>query len=277
MKYAFFGTPTFAAIILKKLIKAGFVPTVIICNPDRPVGRKKIITPPPTKVIATENNVKVIQPIHLEPSLFTGMNFDLFIIAAYAKIIPKKILEIPKLGAIGVHPSLLPRYRGATPIQTAILNGEKETGVTLFFLDEQVDHGPILESRNQKIENNDNYESLHDKLAELGGELLTETIPKYLGGEFTLHPQNEKEATYTKKFSDEDGYVDLEKDNPTLIERKVRALNPEPGVWTYTKALTNRHMRINENKRMKILEVELVDGKLKLKKIQFEGKTPQNL
>ncbi|PJA95204.1 methionyl-tRNA formyltransferase, partial [Candidatus Jorgensenbacteria bacterium CG_4_9_14_3_um_filter_38_10] len=273
MKYLFFGTPEFAAIILEKLINAGFIPSAVVCNPDKPTGRKKIITPPLTKLLAIKYNIPVLQPevLSIFNFQFSISNFDFFIVASYAKILPKEILEIPRFGTIGVHPSLLPKYRGPSPIQAAILNEEQETGVTLFLLDEKVDHGPVLENRKQKIENSDNYKTLHNKLAELGGDLLIETIPKFLREEIKSQPQDESQATYTKKFSAEDGFVgfkDLEKaqkDGGQIaieVERKIRALNPEPGVWT-----------IKDGKRMKILEAELMPDKtLKLKKIQFEGK-----
>ena len=272
MRYVFFGTPDFAAIILEKLVKAGLPPVLVVCNPDRPVGRKKIITPPPVKqrIMNFESGIrqriKIIQPEKLDPSLFLIPNsqFDFFIIAAYAKILPKEIIDIPRLGAIGVHPSLLPKYRGATPIQSVILNGEKETGVTLFLIDEKIDHGKIVASSKQQVSSKDNYESLIKKMAELAADLLIKTLPKFLNGEITPETQNENEATYTKKLTSKDAYVDLEKDDPLIVERKVRALNPEPGVWS-----------IINGKRTKILETEIIDGKLKLKKIQVEGKRPQ--
>jgi len=278
MKYLFFGTPEFAAIILEKLINAGFIPSAVVCNPDKPTGRKKIITPPLTKLLAIKYNIPVLQPevLSIFNFQFSISNFDFFIVASYAKILPKEILEIPRFGTIGVHPSFLPKYRGPSPIQAAILNEEQETGVTLFLLDEKVDHGPVLENRKQKIENSDNYKTLHNKLAELGGDLLIETIPKFLREEIKSQPQDESQATYTKKFSAEDGFVgfkDLEKaqkDGGQIaieVERKIRALNPEPGVWT-----------IKDGKRMKILEAELMPDKtLKLKKIQFEGKKPVSI
>jgi len=278
MKYLFFGTPEFAAIILEKLINAGFIPSAVVCNPDKPTGRKKIITPPLTKLLAIKYNIPVLQPevLSIFNFQFSISNFDFFIVASYAKILPKEILEIPRFGTIGVHPSLLPKYRGPSPIQAAILNEEQETGVTLFLLDEKVDHGPVLENRKQKIENSDNYKTLHNKLAKLGGDLLIETIPKFLREEIKSQPQDESQATYTKKFSAEDGFVgfkDLEKaqkDGGQIaieVERKIRALNPEPGVWT-----------IKDGKRMKILEAELMPDKtLKLKKIQFEGKKPVSI
>ncbi|MGC9611021.1 MAG: methionyl-tRNA formyltransferase [Minisyncoccia bacterium] len=266
MKYLFFGTPEFAAIILEKLIGAGFAPAGVICNPDRPVGRKKVITPPPTKVLAQKYGIPVSQPEKLKD--FKINNADFAIVAAYSKIIPKDILESFKLGVIGVHPSLLPKYRGATPIQTAILNGEKETGVTLYLMDEKVDHGAIISASKLPISDSDTYETLEKKLAEAAGDLLVKIIPGFIGKKIESEPQDENRATYTKKFETKDAQVDLEKDNPVEIERKVRALNPEPGAWT-----------MKDGRRMKILEAELNPptggGKLVLKKIQYEGKKPQ--
>jgi len=279
MKYVFFGTPDFAAIILEKLIKAGWLPTAVVCNPDKPVGRKRIITPPPTKVIALKNGIKAYQPEKLEIPACAGREnlkleigeIDFAIVVAYAKIIPKEILGLPRLGTVAVHPSLLPKYRGSSPIQTAILDGEKETGVTLFLADEKVDHGKILAVSRLPLEVKDNYESLSKKLAESGGNLLIKILPEYLKNEITLLTQDESQATYTKKFVTQDGYVDLEKDKPEIIEKKVRALNPEPGVWTLRQAQ-------GRPQRMKILEAELMpENKLRLKKIQFEGKKPQRI
>ncbi len=290
MKFIFFGTPEFASIILEKLIDAGYIPQAVICNPDRPVGRKKIITPPATKLLAQKYNIPVLQPEVLSNSKFKIQNskFDFFIVAAYAKIIPKEILEIPRLGTIGVHPSLLPKYRGPSPIQAAILNGDEETGVTLYLMDEGLDSGPILANSRLPIATNETYKSLHDKLAEFGADLLIETLPKFVAGEITPLPQNETEATYTKKFKTEDGYIeskDLEiaqngsASSPQValeIERKIRALNPEPGVYTFI-----------DGKRTKLLEARLIEGKLrrpsgvgaptyasvlKITQIQIEGK-----
>jgi methionyl-tRNA formyltransferase len=284
MNYIFFGSPEFAAIILEKLITAGFVPQAVVCNPDRPVGRKKIITSPPTKLLAQKYNISALQPEVLSNSKLEILNSkpDFAIVASYAKIIPKNILELFPKGIIGVHPSLLPKYRGPTPIQSVILNGEAETGVTLYLLDEKVDHGPIIAQR--ALENNDlrtiNYVKLHDALANLGADLLIETLPKFIEGKIKPVAQNEAEATFTKKFENRDGYVDLEKDDPVIIEKKVRALNPEPGVWTIVTAETVSLIRANKKiigKRMKILEAEIIGGKLILKKIQFEGGKPQSL
>jgi methionyl-tRNA formyltransferase len=286
MKYVFWGSPEFAAIILEKLIEAGFAPEAVVCNPDKPVGRKKIIAPPPVKqrILNLEsrikNKIKILQPESFNSSLvshLSSLNPDFFIVASYARIIPKEILKIPRLGTVGVHPSLLPKYRGPSPIQTAILNDEKETGATLYLMDEKIDHGPIIS--NEKLEmRNEDYETLMKKLAELGAELLIKLFPSMGALQLTgaLEPQDESLATYTKKFKTEDAYIKpegLEKaekiggEIAAKIERKIRALNPEPGVYTFIKA-----------KRTKLLEAELdSQGKLRLKKIQIEGKKPISL
>src|SRR3989344_4024669 len=300
MKYIFFGTPRFAAIILEKLIEAGFPPAVVVCNPDKPAGRKLVMTPPATKSLIArlqDCKIKIWQPQKLEIGnwkLEIGeIKPDFAIIAAYGKIIPKEILEISKFGTIGVHPSLLPKYRGPTPIQTAILNGEKETGITLFMVDEKVDHGTILAQ--QELENYElrimNYESLNDRLAKLGAELLIDFLTKNNTKEVGLpniefEPQNESQATYTKKFTTQDGYVesiDLENaqkkggEIAIQIERKIRALNPEPGVWTYSYESTNMYENTKTKKRVKLLEAEIIDKKLRLKSIQVEGKLPTEI
>ncbi len=289
MNYIFFGTPEFAVIILEKLINAGFIPVAVICNPDKPVGRKKIITSPPTKILAEKYKINILQPEILANYKLQITNYkpDFFIVAAYGQILPKEILEIPRFGTIGVHPSLLPKYRGPSPIQTAILSGDEITGVTLYLMDERIDSGPILAKR--ELENYElgimNYEKLHNKLAELGADLLIEFLRKYENlrkyEKITGVSQDESQATYTKKFKTEDAFIesqDLEKAQngsagssqvAAEIDRKIRALNPEPG--TFTLSLSKGGL----SKRMKILEAILTaDGKLKLKKIQYEGKKP---
>ncbi|MFH0712805.1 MAG: methionyl-tRNA formyltransferase [Candidatus Jorgensenbacteria bacterium] len=295
INYVFFGSPEFAAIILESLIKTGFIPAAVVCNPDRPVGRKKIVTLPPTKLVIgnqkIENGIKVLQPEILDSefrTLISKLKPDVFIVAAYAKIIPKEILEIPRLGTIGVHPSLLPRHRGASPIQSAILEGDEVTGVTLYLLDEKMDHGPIIAGQELKI-GNSNSQTLMRELAELGAKLLAEKLPKFIGGEIKLQVQNEEYATYTKKIKTEDAFVNLAalqaamqgephplgREKAIEIERKVRALNPEPGVWTIWNG--EKPFDKAQGKRVKILEAELKEGRLVLKKIQFEGKKPQVL
>ena len=282
MNFIFFGSPKFAEIILNRLIISGFIPAAVVCNPDKLVGRKKVLTSPPTKILAQKHGISVIQFEKLDVTSYKLQvpSCDFAIVAAYAKIIPKEIIDIPRLGVIGVHPSLLPKYRGATPIQSVILNGEKETGATLFLIDEKVDHGPIFAAQKLEILNS-NFEILNRRLAELSGDLLVEALPKFINGEIKPQEQNHSEATFTKKFTTEDGFVkseDLEEaqtkggQKAVEIERKIRALNPDPGVWTLG---LKSPLRMPENKRIKLLEGRLSpSGSLILIRVQVEGKTP---
>jgi len=277
MRYIFFGTPKFAAIILEKLIKAGHIPSAVICNPDKPVGRKKIITAPEIKLIAQKYNIKVFQLKNLEIGNWKleidEIKPDFAIVAAYSQIIPKEILKIPQLGTIGVHPSLLPKYRGASPIQNAILNGDEITGTTLYLMDEKIDHGPILAKRELEFPiSNFQFSKLYNALAELSADLLIETLPNIEEKIKNATMQNESQVTYTKKIAIKDAFIkpdDLEKAQnkggkiALEIEQKIRALNPEPGTFTF----------IN-NKRVKLLEAKIIEEKLKLTKIQVEGKKP---
>ncbi|MDP3901560.1 MAG: methionyl-tRNA formyltransferase [bacterium] len=260
--FVFFGTPDFAATILEKLIQNTLKPDLVICNPDKPVGRKKIITPPPTKVIAERNNIPVWQPKTLDVDSFRLEvkkfgDFDFAILAAYAKILPQEIIDSFKMGIIVVHPSLLPKYRGATPIQTALLNGETKTGTALILMDAQVDHGPVLAKSPLTIADDDNYETLSKKLADLSANLLIENLPKFISNSLTPQPQNETEATYTKKFITEDGLLDLENGPLEKTIRKIKALNPNPGTYV-----------IKNGVRIKILD---------LKTIQYESKKPRRV
>lgn len=272
-KYVFFGTPEFAESVLRELIDAKLPPALVVCNPDRPVGREKTITPPLTKVLAKKHGIEVWQPEDMKgglEKLGTKDEYDFFVVAAYGKILPQALLNLPRLGVVGVHPSLLPKYRGASPIQSVILAGETETGVSLFMVDELVDHGPVIAQEKIPVAPNENYLSLEAKLARLGGQLMAKTIPNILSGQVTLNTQIEEYANLTKKFDSKNSYVDITNDNPIVIERMIRALNPEPGVWTdrYVKAM---------GKRVKLLEAKIEKGKLILKKIHVEGGKPQSL
>lgn len=277
MKYVFFGTPDFAAIVLQKLIACGLVPLAVVCNPDRPQGRKKVITPPSTKVLAEKHGVPVLQPEKLSEIKDTlkNLNADFFLIAAYAKILREDIFSIPRLGTLGIHPSLLPKHRGASPLQTAILAGNTETGVSIFRVDAEVDHGPVYGEKALTLAENETYETLMRRLAELGGAYAGELLPRIAAGKILPKEQNHAEATFTKKFTSEDGCVpeedllaakhgDAEKSE--TIYRKIRALNPEPGVWT-----------LRGGKRVKLLAAELQKSGLKITILQEEGKTPTRI
>ncbi|PIT92095.1 MAG: methionyl-tRNA formyltransferase [Candidatus Harrisonbacteria bacterium CG10_big_fil_rev_8_21_14_0_10_42_17] len=276
MKFVFFGTPRFAGYVLESLIEQDFLPALLICNPDRPVGRKKTLTPPPTKIIAKEHSIPFSQHEVKTRHELSILQADFYIVAAYGYIVAKEFLTLPTHGTIGVHPSLLPVYRGATPIQAAIMNQDATTGVALYLMDEKMDHGPILADQEITIEPHDTYLSLEKKLADLGSRLLCETIPKLLRNEIQPQEQNHNLATFTRKLSNEDGYVspsDLEKaerGNASLareIDALVRALAHEPGVWTE-----------RDGKRMKIHKTEISnDGNLALRVIQFAGMKPHHL
>ncbi len=283
MKYIFFGTPEFAATILQKLIEADMPPLALVCNPDKPQGRKKIVTPPLTKelILKSEAKIDILQPEILDNDFLEKLKSykaDFYVVAAYSKILNGKLINIPPRGVVGVHPSLLPKLRGASPIQSAILEGNETTGVTLFLIDEKVDHGVILAQQTLNRELNPptgrmNYEELSQKLAELSGNLLINILPRFTEGEIRPEPQNEDEATFTKKFTTKDAEVNVEDLKKAIsgedgqladfVDRKIKALNPEPGVFTFI-----------ENKRTKLLSSDIKNGKLELKEIQFEGKNP---
>ena len=238
-----------------------------------------IMTPPPVKVFAQKNNLKIIQPEKLSDlDIECPSGLDLFIVASYGKIIPKSILEIPKFGTLNIHPSLLPKFRGPAPIQSFLLSGEEKTGVTIMLMDEKVDHGPIISISNLKPVcrqarsqiSNLNAKELEEKLAELGGQTLVDVIPKWMNEEIKAIEQNHNQATFTKKISKEDGWVDLEKDKPEIIYRKFLAFNPWPGIYYFTEK-NKREIRVI------ITDMELSEnGKLKIKKVKPEGKNEIN-
>lgn len=241
MNIIFFGTPEFAKIILEKLIVVNYKPILVVTAPDAPVGRKQEMTPPAVKVLAEQHKIRVTQPEKLS-SLEVGPA-DLMIVAAYGKLIPKEILDLPKYGALNVHPSLLPKYRGSSPIQYAILNGDEETGVTIIKMDEEIDHGPIIASIKYSLRSpagrqvssiKYTTEDLMLKLAEIGAELLIRAIPKWIAGEVTPIEQVDEDATYTKIIIKEDGHINWNK-NAEEIERQIRAFTPWPGSFTFWK------------------------------------------
>lgn len=272
IKFAFFGTPQFAVGVLDELEKAALLPSLVVTAPDKPRGRKLIVTPPEVKVWANARNIPVLQPEKLDETFSSQLStFNLFIVVAYGKIIPKHILEIPKLGALNVHPSLLPRLRGASPIQSAIL-GEEKTGVSIMLLDEEMDHGPIVAQKEYACAKNTCWppraSELETALAKLGGEILAETLPKYTAGEITPTPQEHPQATFTKKIKKEDGLLNFE-DSAEENFRKIQAFNVWPRAYFF-KEISGKKMRVI------ITEAELCEGKLVIKKILPEGQNEIN-
>ena len=279
----FFGTPLFGQIILQKLLDENFNIAAVVTQPDRPVGRDQKLTPSPVKTLANERKIPVLAPADKVDLLATNHKLlatkpTLFVVASYGMIIPQEILELPEKGALNVHPSLLPKYRGASPIQAAILNGEAETGVTIILMDEQMDHGPILRQEKVALDPTENTPTAMVKLAQFGGKLLARTIPNYLSGKITPQPQDHTQATYTKLIKKDDGKVNWQENN-IQIERMVRAYNPWPGVWTTVGEMAEQLDRElknqrHQNLRLKILQAHLENGTLSLNSVQVEGKNP---
>ena len=247
------GTPDFAVPSLKKLVEKGYDVKLVITQPDRPAGRGKKLTPPPVKVVAEEMGIPVYQPERVKDNeelreKLLSINPDLIVVAAYGKILPEWLLNIPKYGTVNVHASLLPKYRGASPIQWALLNGEEETGVTIMKVIPELDAGDIISQRRVKIEREDNAKTLHDKLAEVGAELLVETIPLYVSGRLKPVPQNEEEATYCPQIKKEMGEIDWTRSSREIFNQ-IRAFTPWPSAYTTFRG-----------KRVKILKAEPVEG-----------------
>lgn len=224
----FMGTPDFSVPVLEKLIENTNV-VLVVTKKDAYVGRKKVLTESPVAICAHEHNIEVYKPNKLKEDYEYILNKkpDIIITCAYGSIVPKVVLDYPSYGCINVHASLLPKYRGASPIVASILNGEKETGITIMYMDEGIDTGNIIMSRSIEIEDNDNSLSLSNKLSLLGANLLIDTLPKIFEGENFDIPQDNEEATYVGMLKREDEHIDF---NNTVenIKNQVRAFSPEP-------------------------------------------------
>ncbi len=271
-KIIFIGTPDFGAIILEKICESKYKPILVITSPDKPVGRKQIITPPPVKVMAEKYKIPVSQPERIMNYELGIRNLkpDLIIVAAYNQIIPKEILEIPKYGCLNIHPSLLPKWRGPSPIQYAILSGDEKTGVTIILMDEKTDHGLILVQKSVKIEEKETAKNLHDKLANLGADLILEIILKWQQGSIKPKTQNDTEVTFSKILVKDDGRINWGK-SAEEIEREIRAFDVWPGSFTFWE-------KNSQSLRIKILKAR-VFNKTKHSLTYPIGKTvvvPQN-
>lgn len=253
-KIIFMGSGEFAATVLKKLAVSDFKPQAVITQPDKPVGRRQILSPSPAKYVALKYNITVYEPKSLKneeaEKLIRSLEPDLIVVADYGKIIPKNILDIPKFGALNVHPSLLPKHRGATPIQYTILNGDGETGVTIILMDEKVDHGPIITSKKLKVKSEKlTYSELSKDLADLGSDLLIKILPQWFRSEIEPEPQDEAQATYTKILIREDGKIDWQK-TAEEIERQIRAFEKWPESWC-------EWLVDNQKLKLKILKADI--------------------
>ena len=288
MKIVFMGTPDFAVGALEALVEAGHEVAAVVTQPDKPKGRGKEMQKTPVKECALKHNIEVFQPVKIKTpeavEVLKGYGADLFVVAAFGQILSKEILDMPKFGCVNIHASLLPKYRGAAPIQWAILDGEKETGVTIMQMNEGLDTGDMLTKVIVPIENTDTGESLFDKLADAGAKLLIETIPQIEAGTLTPEPQDDTLSTYAKMIKKEMGLIDWKKE-AVVLERLVRGMNSWPSAYTYfhgkTLKVWEASVESGEGNLAPGVVVEVTKNSIKvqtgkdllvLKQIQLEGK-----
>lgn len=288
LKVVFMGTPDFSVPILEYLINNTNV-VLVVTQPDKEVGRDKKISYSPVKKVAVQYGKEVFQPIKIRNDYqkILDVKPDLIITCAFGQILPIDVLNAARLGALNVHASLLPMYRGASPIQWALLNGDKKTGVTLMYMDQQMDTGDIINQMECDICDDDNVGSLHDKLSYLGVEIIKEELPKIITGTNSRQKQDDEKATYTKLIEREDELIDFE-DNGNNIINKIRAFNPWP--LAYFKLCNNEikvyeayfeKKEIFETKKVilskKALGITCKDGIIYLTKIKPFGKKEMDI
>ncbi|HHT67073.1 MAG TPA: methionyl-tRNA formyltransferase [Erysipelotrichaceae bacterium] len=282
----FMGTPQISAYVFEALIVEGYHFVGLVCQPDQPVGRKGLIEKVPTKVIAEKYNIPVFQPLKIKEdySFMKGLDVDLVITFAYGQIVPQGFLDIPPLGCLNLHGSLLPKYRGASPVQTVLFNRETVTGVTLMEIIKEMDAGRIYGKKEVLISEEDNATSLFIKIQEAAKELIISLLPKYLKGELKGEEQDDSQATYCSLIKKEQERIDLN-DNILDIWSQIRGLSLEPGAYLF---LDGQKIKIYQSKIInnkvnsevgtiiqadkKGLVVQLKDGQLALLELQKEGK-----
>lgn len=252
MKIVFMGTPDFAAHSLRALIEGGYEVAAVYTQPDKPVGRKQTLTAPPVKQLALEHSIEVYQPIKLRDGTVAqqlrAIAPDIIIVVAYGRILPREILEIPPMGCVNLHGSLLPKYRGAAPIQWAVINGESESGVTTMFMGEGLDTGDMLLKASTPIRSDETAGELFERLGEIGARCLLETLEGLKNGSITPQAQNEDEATYAPMLDKELAQLDFKRPAGELVNL-IRGLNP----WPIALAQM-------DGKRLKIYAAEAVEG-----------------
>lgn len=269
INFVFFGTPRRGVAILDILKKGGLIPSLIVTGQDMPKGRGLKIFPPEVKTWAIQNSIPYLQPKDLGEKSFkesiTLKTCDLFLVVSYGKIMPKWLLDIPKLGSLNLHFSLLPIYRGAIPVEASILNGDRETGVSITLMDEKLDHGPIIgKVKFTMPEHLPTSFELVEKLSEIGGKLLLETIPDFINGKIVAEEQIHEDSTYCKKIKKEDAFIDL-KDDAYLNWRKIRAYHDWPKPFFFVE-------KKGKKIRVIIREAKYESGKLEILRVIPEGK-----
>ena len=291
MRIVFAGTPKFAVKSLSVLDQSEHEVVAVYCQPDRPKGRGKVLTACPVKIFAEENNLLVIQPEDFKDkqsqSQLALLNPDIMVVAAYGQILPKAVLEIPKLGCLNIHASLLPRWRGAAPIERAILEGDRETGISIMQMNEGLDTGDILLDKKCMISNRETAQTLHDTLSNIGANAILETLNIF--PTLKARPQQNNNATYAEKVTKDEAQIDWHQ-GAEQISRVIRAFNPRP--IAYTNAMAKQF----KNRVLRIIEAEIVNrqttnspgevikydkdvcyvatssGVISLKKVQLAGK-----
>ena len=291
MRIVFAGTPKFAVKSLSILNQSDHEVIAVYCQPDRPKGRGKVLTACPVKIFAEENNLLVIQPEDFKDkqsqTQLALLNPDVMVVAAYGQILPKAVLEIPKLGCLNIHASLLPRWRGAAPIERAILEGDRETGISIMKMNEGLDTGDILLDKKCTISNHETAQTLHDTLSNIGANAILETLNML--PTLKARPQQNNEATYAEKVTKDEAQLDWHQ-SAEKISRVIRAFNPRP--IAYTNAMAKQF----KNRVLRIIEAEIVNrqttnspgevikydkdvcyiatsnGVINLKKVQLSGK-----
>jgi methionyl-tRNA formyltransferase len=262
MKIAFFGSPHLCLSFLEKMKEESLCPSLVVTNPDKPVGRKQTITPTPVKKWAEENKIEVLTPEKITPdfiSVFKEKNMDLSVVIAYGKILPEELINIPKYGTINVHFSLLPRHRGATPVEATILSGDTEAGVTIQQMVFELDAGDVLNEEKIEIKNDDTKESLFNSLSEIGSSLLIQTIQNISEGKSEKKPQDNTLATFSKRIKKSDGEI-TDVDTEEMRWRKYRAYTPWPRTFFF-----------KNGKRFVITEAVFENSKFEIKKVIPEG------
>jgi methionyl-tRNA formyltransferase len=274
VNHIFFGTDDFSVGVLEELKKAALLPNLIVTAPDRPAGRGQHMQMQPVKIWAQENEIETMQPGKLSPKfvkIISDREWDIFTLASYGKIVPQNVLDIPKHGVLNVHPSLLPKYRGASPVETAILNDEKKTGVTIMLMDALVDHGPIITQEVVVFNEWENKKDIESRLATTGGRILAESMVPWINGEITEQLQDHKLATYTEKINRSDGEIQFE--NVMNLES-----NPQEAREIYLKSIAFDGWPsvyfFHNNKRVKITKTKWSAGALIIEEVIPEGRKP---
>ena len=277
INFTFFGSSLFSIYALDELFRLGFVPYCIVTTPDKPQGRKLTITPNVVKSWAIEHKIKVYDPEKIDAKFIKKLEGEisdsniasnhLFVVASFGKILPKDLIDMPVRGTLNIHPSLLPQYRGASPLQTAILNDTKKTGITIIRIDEQMDHGPIVAQKIIDIAKNigewPTYEVFEQTMAEEGARLLASILPDWASGKIKEVAQDHQSASYTKKISKDDGLIDI-LDDPYTNFRKTQAYH----LWPQTYFLIDKD---GKKLKVKITVASFSGGELKIEKVIPEG------